>query len=83
MYAHSRDTPSPCWIMKVVDDPSIVKLEASNDISPSGNLKNGVIQVGKTPRVVRVHFSGIRFREIHCGWTTGRFSYLFDAEICM
>ena len=67
-------------IMKVVDDPSIVKLEASNDISPSGNLKNGVIEVGKTPRVVRVHFSGIDSgRSIAVG-LPGGFNYLFDAE---
>ena len=67
-------------IMKVVDDPSIVKLEASNDISPSGNLKNGVIEVGKTPRVVRVHFSGIDSgRSIAVG-LPGGFNYRFDAE---
>ena len=59
MYAFPGHSLSMRGIMKVVDDPSIVKLEASNDISPSGNLKNGVIEVGKTPRVVRVHFSGI------------------------
>jgi hypothetical protein len=67
-------------IMKVVDDPSIVKLEASNDISPSGNLKNGVIEVGNTPRVVRVHFAGIDSgRSIAVG-LPGGFSYLFDAD---
>ena len=67
-------------IMKVVDDPSIVKLEASNDISPSGNLKNGVIKVGNTPRVVRVHFAGIDSgRSIAVG-LPGGFSYFFDAE---
>ena len=67
-------------IMKVVDDPSIVKLETFNDISPSGNLKNGVIEVGNTPRVVRVHFAGIDSgRSIAVG-LPGGFSYLFDAE---
>jgi len=67
-------------IMKVVDDPSIVKLDASKAIPPSGNLKNGVIEVGNTPRVVRVHFSGIDAgRSIAVG-LPGGFNYLFDAE---
>ena len=67
-------------IMKVVDDPSMVTLEASKAIPPSGNLKNGVIEVGKTPRVVRVHFSGIDSgRSIAVG-LPGGFNYLFDAE---
>lgn len=67
-------------IMKVVDDPTAINLEVSHEISPSGNLKSGVIEVGNTPRVVRVHFSGIDSgRSIAVG-LPGGFNYLFDAE---
>ena len=67
-------------IMKVMNDPTSFKMEESEEISSSGNLKNGVIEVGKTPRVVRVHFSGIDSgRSIAVG-LPGGFNYLFDAE---
>ncbi|MEK9773566.1 MAG: plastocyanin/azurin family copper-binding protein [Opitutae bacterium] len=67
-------------IMKVVEDPSLVKAATSPEDLSVKKQKNGAIQVGSLPRVVRVHFAGVDSgRSIAVGLPSG-YSYLFDAE---
>ena len=59
-------------VMKVVDDPSAVDLSQVKEVSASTTPRNGVIEVGDEPRVIRVHARRHRFRTIHCGRTSRR-----------
>ena len=70
-------------IMKVVDDPSSVNFAEIKKASIGTTPKNGVLEVGKEARVVRVHISGVDSgRSIAVG-LPGGFNYLFDAEKLM
>ena len=70
-------------IMKVVDDPNAVDLSKIKEVSASTTPRNGVIEVGDAPRVIRVHVAGIDSgRSIAVG-LPGGVNYLFDAEKLM
>ena len=70
-------------VMKVVDDPSAVDLSQVKEVSASTTPRNGVIEVGDVPRVIRVHVAGIDSgRSIAVG-LPGGVNYLFDAEKLM
>ena len=70
-------------VMKVVDDPSAVDLSQVKEVSASTTPRNGVIEVGDEPRVIRVHVAGIDSgRSIAVG-LPGGVNYLFDAEKLM
>ena len=70
-------------IMKVVDDPNAVDLSQTKTVSTSTTPRNGVIEVGAEPRVIRVHVAGIDSgRSIAVG-LPGGVNYLFDAEKLM
>jgi hypothetical protein len=69
--------------MKVVDDPNAVDLSQTKTVSASTTPRNGVIEVGTEPRVIRVHVAGIDSgRSIAVGLPGGA-NYLFDAEKLM
>ena len=70
-------------IMKVVADPDSVDLSPVKEVSASTTPRNGVIEVGDDPRVIRVHVAGIDSgRSIAVG-LPGGVNYLFDAEKLM
>lgn len=70
-------------IMKVVDDPNAIDLSQTKTVSASTTPRNGVIEVGSEPRVIRVHVAGIDSgRSIAVG-LPGGVNYLFDAEKLM
>ena len=70
-------------IMKVVDDPNAVDLSEIKEVSANTTPRNGVIEVGAEPRVIRVHVAGIDSgRSIAVG-LPGGVNYLFDAEKLM
>ena len=70
-------------MMKVVDDPSAIDLSGTKEVSASTTPRNGVIEVGAEPRVIRVHIAGIDSgRSIAVG-LPGGVNYLFDAEKLM
>ena len=70
-------------VMKVVDDPDSVDLSQTREVSASTTPRNGVIEVGEEPRVIRVHVAGVDSgRSIAVG-LPGGVNYLFDAEKLM
>jgi plastocyanin len=70
-------------IMKVVEDPDSIDLAKAKDVSSNTTPRNGVIEVGDDPRVIRVHVAGIDSgRSIAVG-LPGGVNYLFDAEKLM
>jgi len=70
-------------IMKVVDDPASADLSQVKVVSANTTPRNGVIEVGEEPRVIRVHVAGIDSgRSIAVG-LPGGINYLFDAEKLM
>jgi plastocyanin len=70
-------------IMKVVDDPNAIDFSQTKTVSASTTPRNGVIEVGTEPRVIRVHVAGIDSgRSIAVG-LPGGVNYLFDAEKLM
>ena len=70
-------------VMKVVEDPSAVSVSEEDFVAEGTTPKNGVLEVGSEPRVVRVHVAGVDSgRSIAVG-LPGGFNYLFDAEKLM
>jgi plastocyanin len=70
-------------VMKVVDDPEKVIWAEQKTVSATTTPRNGVIEVGSEPRVIRVHVAGIDSgRSIAVG-LPGGVNYLFDAEKLM
>ena len=64
-------------VMKVVEDPSAVSVSEEDFVAEGTTPKNGVLEVGSEPRVVRVHVAGVDSgRSIAVG-LPGGFNYLF------
>ena len=70
-------------VMKVSENPAQAVVEAKRIVAENTTPRNGILEVGDEPRVVRVHIQGVDSgRSIAVGLPDG-VNYLFDAEKLM
>jgi azurin len=70
-------------VMKVSENPAQAVVEAKRIVAENTTPRNGILEVGDEPRVVRVHIQGVDSgRSIAVG-LPGGVNYLFDAEKLM